>query len=335
MKKRQKLTAVITALALCMGVTACDAGESTETGTVTITLSEVTHSVFYAPQYAAIQLGYFADEGIELELYNGEGSDKVMASVLSGEVDIGFAGPEAAIYVYNEGKTDYMQVFAQVTQRDGAFILSREDEDDFDWSNLSGKTLLPGRVGGVPYMTLEYVCKEKGLTDVTFDTSIQFSMMASAFIGGSGDYVALFEPTASSLVAEGQGYIVASVGAESGEIPYTAYFASKSYIEENGDIIQRFVNAVYRGQQWVATHSAAEIAALIAPSFPDNDIELLTSAIESYKEIDAWSATPVMKQEAFEKLETVMEAAGELSDRVLFADVVNNSFAENAVAGVE
>ncbi len=338
-KVRKRVTAALCALLATVSLTACGEADPEPADAVSkaepvkLTLSEVTHSVFYAPQYAAIELGYFADEGIELELINGEGADKVMASVLSGDADIGFAGPEATIYVYNEGKEDYMQVVAQVTQRDGAFILSREEEPDFDWSELSGKTLLPGRAGGVPYMTLQYVCRHKGIDDVIFDNSVQFSMMASAFIGGTGDYVALFEPTASSLVAEGKGHIVASVGAESGEIPYTAYFASKSWLQKNDDVMQRFVNALYKGQQWVASHTAEEIAKTIAPSFPDSDLELLTSAVESYRSIDAWCATPVMSENAFERLQTVMSEAGELSEKAPYGELVNNKYAEQAVAG--
>jgi NitT/TauT family transport system substrate-binding protein len=254
-----------------------------------------------------------------------------MTAVLSGSVDIGFAGPEACIYVYNEGKEDYMQVFAQMTQRDGAFILAREPDEAFTWEKLKGKSLLPGRKGGVPYMTLEYVVKQHGLTpgvDVVFDDSIQFSAMAGAFTSGTGDYVALFEPTASALEAEGAGYIVASVGAESGEIPYTAYFAQKSFLEKNGKLVQKFTDAIAKGLTWVQEHTAAEIAKVIQPSFPDTDLKTLETVIQNYKDIDAWCAVPVMKEEAFEKLQTVMQEAGELDKTAPFAEIVDNSFAE-------
>ncbi len=296
-----------------------------------VTVSEVTHSVFYAPQYAAIHLGFFEEEGLELELSNGQGADKVMTAVLSGSVDIGFAGPEACIYVYNEGKEDYMQVFAQMTQRDGAFILAREPDEAFTWDKLKGKSLLPGRKGGVPYMTLEYVVKQHGLTpgvDVIFDDSIQFSAMAGAFTSGTGDYVALFEPTASALEMEGAGYIVASVGAESGEIPYTAYFAQKSFLEKNEKLIQKFTGAIAKGLTWVQEHTAAEIAKVIQPAFPDTDLKTLETVIQNYKDIDAWCTTPVMKEEAFEKLQTVMQEAGELEKTAPFTQIVDNSFAE-------
>ncbi|MDD3192355.1 MAG: ABC transporter substrate-binding protein [Oscillospiraceae bacterium] len=331
MKKRLRiLLPLFCAALLVLGLfSGCGAQEKLQK----VTVSEVTHSVFYAPQYAAINLGYFEAEGMELELSNGQGADKVMTAVLSGSVDIGFAGPEACIYVYNEGKEDYMQVFAQLTQRDGAFILAREPDEDFTWEQLKGKNLLPGRKGGVPYMTLEYVVKQHGLTpgvDVIFDDSIQFSAMAGAFTSGSGDYVALFEPTASALEAEGTGYIVASVGAESGEIPYTAYFAQKSFIAKNEKLIQGFTNAIAKGLTWVQEHTAEEVAEIIQPSFPDTDLETLKTVVQNYKDIEAWCADPVMKEAAFEKLQTVMQQAGELEKTAPFSEIINNSFAEKA-----
>ena len=332
MKKLMRF--VGTALCVLM-IAAAFSGCSQTQDKIKIKVSEVTHSVFYAPQYAAINLGYFEDEGIEIELTNGAGADKVMTAVISGAVDIGFAGPEAAIYVYNEGKDDYCQVFAQLTQRDGAFLLGREPDDNFDFSKTIGKVVLPGRKGGVPYMTLEYVFKQHGVIpgkDVTFDDSVQFAMMTGAFTGGTGDFVTAFEPTASSLEQEGKGYILASVGKESGEIPYTAYFATKGYIEKNPELIKKFVRAIYRGQQWVMQSSPKEIANAIAASFPDTDIKLLEKSAESYKNIEAWSTTPVMKQEAYEKLQTLMTEAGELKQKAPFDKVVNNTYAEQILA---
>lgn len=330
MKKRWNRLLLLCCAALL--ITGLFAGCGAQNKLQKVTVSEVTHSVFYAPQYAAIELGFFEEEGLELELSNGEGADKVMTAVLSGSVDIGFAGPEACIYVYNEGKEDYMQVFAQLTQRDGAFILAREKDEDFTWEKLRGKRLLPGRKGGVPYMTLEYVVKQHGMTpgvDVIFDDSIQFSAMAGAFIGGTGDYVSLFEPTASALEKEGAGYIVASVGAESGEIPYTAYFAQKSFIAKNENMIQSFTNAVAKGLSWVKEHTAAQIAEVIQPAFPDTDLKTLETVVQNYKNIDAWRETPDMKEESFQKLQTVMQEAGELEKAAPFSELVNNSFAKN------
>ncbi|MDQ2086103.1 ABC transporter substrate-binding protein [Herbivorax sp. ANBcel31] len=299
-----------------------------------VRLNEVTHSVFYAPQYVALNLGFFEEEGLEIELTTGQGADKVMTSVLSDQADIGFAGPEAAIYVYNEGSEDFAKVFAQLTKRDGSFLVGREPEDDFKWENLKDSVVIGGRKGGVPYMTLEYVLKKNGLNpekDLVVDTNVQFALMAGAFTGGQGDYVTLFEPTASMLEKEERGYVLASIGRESGEIPYTAYFAKKSYIEENKDLIQKFTNAVYKGQQWVQNHTPEEIAEAIMPSFPDADEDILIKVAQRYKENDAWSSDPVMKKEAFDLLQEVMKEAGELTKEVPFEDIVDTEFAQNAI----
>lgn len=304
------------------------------TNLTTIQLNEVTRSVFYAPQYVAIANGYFEEEGLNIEITTGQGADKVMTAVLAGQSDIGFAGPEAAIYVYNEGKEDYIEVFAQMTKRDGSFLVSRKKNDNFKWTDVKGSTIIPGRKGGVPYMTFEYVLKQNGINtkkDVVLDDSIKFDLMAGAFAGGKAEYVTLFEPTASMTEAQGKGYIVASVGEEAGEIPYTAYFAKKSYIEENPKIIQGFTNAVYKGEVWVKEHTAKEIAGKIQSFFPDTDLDMLTNSIQRYKDIDAWNETPVLKEEAFDKLQTVMQEAGELETKAPYDVIVNNKFAENAI----
>ncbi len=326
---KKALFAAAMAVLAAVPVTGC----SKEQKLTKIRLSEVTHSIFYAPQYVALEKGFFEEQGIEIELFSGEGADKVMSGVLSDTIDIGFAGPEAAIYVYNEGKEDYAQVFAQLTCRDGSFLVGREPRETFDWQELKGKTLLPGRKGGVPYMTLEYVVKQKGLfpgQDVVFDDSIQFSLMAGAFTGGTGDYVALFEPTASAMEQEGKGYILASIGAETEEIPYTAYFAKKSFLEKNSDLVQRFTDAIYQGQQWVAEHSAREIAEVIAPSFPDTDVDLLTTVVERYQQIGVWSEDPVLKEASFDLLQTVISEAGELKQKAPYDQVINTEFAQKA-----
>ncbi len=299
-----------------------------------ISVNEVARSVFYAPQYVAINNGFFKKEGLEIELTTGQGADKVMTAVLAGQSDIGFAGPEASIYVYNEGKEDYAEVFAQMTKRDGSFLVSKTDTDNFSWNDLKGKTVIPGRKGGVPYMTFEYVLKQNGIdpeTDVNLDDSIKFDLMAGAFAGGDAEYVTLFEPTASMTEEAGKGYVVASVGEASGEIPYTAYFAKKSYIEENKDVIQGFTNAIYKGQQWVKQHSAKEIAEVIQDFFPDTDLDMLTKSIQSYMDIDAWNDTPILKEEAFNRLQTVMKEAGELDKEAPYNKVINNEFAENSI----
>ena len=321
--------AVLAVLSLLLIPAGCGKEESLDK----VRVCEVTHSIFYAPQYAAMSLGFFEEEGIEIELTNGQGADAVMAAVLSGNIDIGFAGPEASIYVYNEGKEDYTQVFAQITRRDGSFLIGREPDENFTWDKVRGKTVLPGRKGGVPYMTLEHVLRKNGLDpakDTVLDNSVQFSMMTAAFTGGTGDYVTAFEPTASMLEQEGKGYVVASVGEASGDIPYTAYFAKKSYIEENRDLIQRFTNAVYKGQQWVATHTDEEVAEAVRDSFPDTEFALLVKSVAAYRAIDAWNTDPVMSEESFQRLQRVMTEAGELAKPADYDQVVNNTFAEKA-----
>lgn len=236
--------------------------------------------------------------------------------------------------MYNEGKEDYMQVFAQMTKRDGSFLVSRKENKNFKWTDVKGSTIIPGRKGGVPYMAFEYVLKQNGLDtnkDVVLDDSIKFDLMAGAFAGGTAEYVTLFEPTASMTEAQGKGYIVASVGEAAGEIPYTAYFAKKSYIQNNSEIIQGFTNAVYKGEVWVKEHTAREIAEKIQSFFPDTDLDMLESSIQRYKDIDAWNETPVLKEEAFDKLQTVMQEAGELTEKAPYEAIVNNEFAKKAI----
>ena len=330
---KRKLMAGILAAALLLtcaaGLTSCGAPKATQK----VRLCEVTHSIFYAPQYVALAKGFFADEGIEIELSNGGGADKVMSAVLSDSVDIGLAGPEASVYVYNEGKQDYTEVFAQLTACDGSFLVAREANPDFKWTDLKDAHILPGRKGGVPYMSFRYAIAKNGMDpdkDMLLDNTIQFDMMTGAFLGGTGDYVTMFEPVASSVQAEGKGYIVASVGAEAGEMPYTAYFAKKSYIEGNAELMQRFTNAVARGQKWVDSHTAAEVAEAVQESFADTDVTLLTSAVQSYKDIGAYAKTPVMTADAFNRLQDVIMQAGELQSAAPFEKIINNTFAEKA-----
>lgn len=241
-------------------------------------------------------------------------------------------GPEASIYVYNEGKEDYTQVFAQMTKKDGSLLVARNKTDEFSWEDVKGKTIIPGRKGGVPFMTLQYVLRKNGInpeTDVILDDSIKFDLMAGAFASGNAEYVTLFEPTASMTEKEGKGYIVASVGEAAGDIPYTAYFAKKSYIEKNEEIIQKFTETIYEGQKWVKEHTAKEIAEVIQSFFPDTSVEILESAVQTYKDIEAWNETPELKEESFERLQEVMTQAGELTKKVPFEKIVNNKYAEN------
>ena len=336
MKKTTKFTIVVILLMIILIATVflikvknTDKNNSAEIHK--IQLNEVTRSVFYAPQYVAISKGFFEEEGLKLEITTGQGADKVMTAILAGQSDIGLCGPEAAIYVYNEGKEDYIEVFAQLTQKDGSFLVSKEQTDNFSWQDLKGKTVIPGRKGGVPYMTLEYVLKQNGLnpkTDLVLDDSIKFDLMAGAFTGGNAEYVTLFEPTASMTEDAKKGYIVASVGEAAGEVPYTAYCAKKSYIANNKEIIESFTKAIYKGEQWVKEHSAIEIAKAIQEFFPDTTVESLENSVQKYKEIDAWKENPILKEEAFDKLQLIMTEAGELEQKAPYNKIVNNTFAE-------
>lgn len=304
-----------------------------------VTVAEVTHSVFYAPQYVAIEAGFFEEEGLDVDLLLTQGADKTMAALLSGEAQIGFMGPESSVYVYSQGSEDYAINFAQVTKRDGTFLLSREPMEKFSLADLKGKEIIGGRKGGMPEMTLEYVLKQNGLIlgedtangQTNVRTDIQFAAMGGAFIGGEGDFVTLFEPTATEVESSGEGYVVASIGQLSGEIPYTAYSALKSYMGKNPDLLQRFTNAIYKGQQYVANHSAEEIANIIQPQFSELSHKDLVRVIERYKDYDAWSNEPLLKEESLNQLMDVMELAGELNSRPPYDAIVNTTFAEEAV----
>ncbi|QUH21617.1 ABC transporter substrate-binding protein [Alkaliphilus sp. B6464] len=309
-------------------------GCSGKTKLTKIQVMEVTHSVFYAPHYIAVTEGFFEEEGLKVEIIDGKGADKTMAALLSNQVEIGFMGPEASIYVYNQGKEDYAINFAQLTQRDGSFIVAREPNPNFKLEDLRGKELLGGRKGGMPNMTLEYVLKKNGLVpgkDLNVRTDIQFDVMAGAFAGGEGDYTTLFEPVASLMEKEGKGFVVASVGEESGYIPYTAYSAKKSYIEKNPDIIQKFSNAIYKGTLWVESHSAEEIAKSLQPHFPDADLDVLANVADRYRSIGAWAPDLIMTEEGLNRLQDVMTEAGELNQRVPYDKVVTTKFAEEAM----
>ncbi|MBO8159283.1 ABC transporter substrate-binding protein [Thermosyntropha sp.] len=330
--------AVLLILFLSVAGWGCGFGNEKTEKLQKVRLCEVVHSVFYAPQYIAINEGIFAEEGLEIELTTGQGADKVMTALLSGSADIGLAGPEATIYVYIQGQEDYVLNFAQLTKRDGSFLLGRNTEPDFKWENLRGKTIIGGRPGGVPEMVLEYVLKQHGLKpheEVNIITNLQFTATAGAFKGGVGDYVASFEPTASMLEKQGAGYVVASMGLASGELPYTVYMARKSYIQENPEVVQKFTNAIYKAQKWLENHSAKEIAESMHSFFPDTDIELLTTVIERYKAQDTWANEPIVDKEAFNRLQDVIIEAGEIKKPVDPTHLIVNSFAEQSTAAVK
>ncbi len=334
MKNRYMLLLIVLVLGLSLVLSGCN----NQTALTKVKVSEVTHSIFYAPQYVALTQGFFQEEGLEIELTNGAGADKVMTAVLSGQVDIGFAGPEASVYVYNEGKEDHSVVFAQLTNGDGTFLMGREANSNFKWSDLKGKTVIGGRKGGMPAIVLQYVLSKNGLTpgkDVFIDTTMQFAAMPGAFIGGQGDYVIIFEPTASSMEKEGKAYIVASLGQESGEVPYTAYFAKKSTIEKNPELLQKFTNAIYKGQRWVANHTPEEIAKAIKPQFPEENDQILVSAVKRYKQQNSWKTDPVMIEKDFYLLQQIIKDAGELNKIAPYEKVVTKQFGEKSVNDIK
>ena len=327
---KRKYSRLLAALLLCFMLAGCGKKD----GLTKVQLTEVAHSIFYAPMYVALEEGYFEEEGMEVTLVNGLGADKTMTAVLSGETDIGFMGSEASIYVYNEGAEDYVVNFAQLTQRAGNFLVSREKNDEFHMTDLKSKTVLGGRKGGMPQMVFEYILKKYGMnpdTDLNIITNIDFGMTAQAFSGGSGEYTVEFEPSATALEKEGSGYVVASLGVESGYVPYTAYSAKKSFIEENPELIQGFVNALQKGMDYVNTHTPEEIAKVIAPQFAETDMDTLVTIVTRYYEQDSWKEDLIFKEEAFTLLLDILESAGELEKRPPYEDLVDTTYAEEAV----
>ena len=294
-----------------------------------VKVAEVTHSVFYAPQYVAHGLGYFEDEGLDVELILVPGADKVTASVLSGDVNIGFCGSEATIYVYQQGEKDYLVTFAGLTKRDGSFLVSRKRYDNFSLKDIKGKNVIGGRKGGMPEMTFEWALRENGIDpvkDVNIDTSIAFAAMGGAFIGGIGDFVTLFEPNALKIEQEGYGYVVASIGELGGVVPYTAYNAKKSYIESNPKVIEGFTKAIQKGLDYVHNNDAKTVAEVILKYFPDTSMNDLTKIVDRYQKIDSWFDTTFIEEENFENVQTIMKSAKELKDSAPYNKLVDNTY---------
>ncbi len=333
MKKRIILP--LTAAFLTVSLSGCQTAKP-GIGLTPVTLNEVAHSIFYAPQYAAIELGYFKDEGIDLTLVNGAGADKVMTALVSGDADIGFMGSEASIYTYAGGAQDYAVNFAQLTQRAGNFLVAREPDGDFSWDKLKGAKVLGGRAGGMPQMVFEYILKKNGIdpkTDLNIDQSISFGLTAAAFTSDDSDYTVEFEPFATGLELEGSGYVVASLGTDSGYVPYTAYSAKKSYISTHPEVIQKFTNAIQKGMDYVNSHSAEEIAKVIQPQFKETPLENITIIVERYKAQDTWKEDTIFEKDSFELLENILEEAGELPGRVPYEELVTTEFAKKAKTG--
>ncbi len=294
-------------------------------GLMTVRINEVTHSVFYAPMYLADSLGYFEEEGIKIELTNGGGADKVMTAVLSGDADIGFCGPEAAFYVATGGTSDTPTVFGQLTMRDGSFLVGREPQPDFKWEDLAGKNILAGRQGGVPAMTFEYILKEHHVENYTLNFDVSFNNMTAAFLEGTSDYCTMFEPVASEVQAAGNGYIVAAVGGASGEVPYTSYIAKKSWLEKNTDVAKGFLRAMLKAVKYAQEETPEKIAEGLTKAFPDTSKESLATSIRSYQGINAWKSDMQITESSYNRLLDIIDEAGELTERIPFATLADNS----------
>lgn len=297
-----------------------------------LTLNEVAHSIFYAPMYVAIENGYFTEAGLDVTLVTGYGADKVMAAVLSGEAEIGFAGCEATIYTYLEGASDKIVNFAQLTQRAGNFLVSREPIENFTWDMLIGQDVLGGRAGGMPEMVFEYILRKNGIqpSEVNIDQSIDFGSTAAAFSSGQGSFSVEFEPHATGLEQKGDGYIVASLGVDSGYVPYTGFFTKQSYLDEHGDTVQAFTDALQKGMDYVNSHTAEEIAAVIAPQFAETDLETVTTIVDRYLSQDTWKPDLIFSEEAFLLLQNILEESGELPERVPYEELVTTQYAAKA-----
>ena len=334
-KKWISLAAAIVLAVTALPMTAFAAKKDGEKKLAKVTLNEVAHSIFYAPQYVAIEEGYFEEEGLDLTLVTGFGADKVLTALISGEADIGFMGAEASIYACQEGATDPAVNFAQLTQRAGNFLVAREEMSDFKWEDLKGKKVLGGRKGGMPEMVFEYILKKNGIDpqkDLTIDQSIDFGSTAAAFTGDdSAAYTVEFEPSATILEKEGAGHVVASLGEASGYVPYTSYSVKTSYMKENPEIIQKFTNALQKGMDYVQSHTPEEIAEVIAPQFKETDIDTITTIVKRYYDQDTWKENLIFKKDSFELLQDILEDAGELGERAEYEELVQTEYAKNAV----
>lgn len=326
MSLKRIVISIIVALGLLL--LACSVlfrGNKEENNLTKVKMAEVAHTVFYAPQYVALTQGFFEEEGLDVEVILTPGADKVTAAVLSGDADIGFSGSEATIYVYNGEEKDYLKTFAQLTQKDGTFLVSREKIDNFTLEDLKGKTVIGGRKGGMPEMTFEYALSQNGIdpkNDLTIDTSIAFAAMSGAFIGGTGDFVTLFEPNALQVEQQGFGYVVASIGELGGVVPYTSYSAKISYIEAHPEVIDKFTRAIQRGLDYVHNHSDEEVATAIMSEFPDTSKNDLIEVVKRYRNAETWPTTTNFTEEAFNHLQDIMIQAGELTEKVPFTDLM-------------
>lgn len=337
-KNNLKLIGTLVCMILTLGIFAGCSKDSAkeENELTTVKVNEVTRSIFYAPMYAAISEGFFEEEGIILDLTTGQGADKTMQQLISGNVDIGFSGPEQVIYIYNQGRDDLPIVFAQLTQKDGSFLVAKDKHSDFSWADIKGKKVIGGRPGGMPEMAFEYVLKQQGIDkdkDIELVTNISFDAVPAAFLGGTGDYAALFEPSATKIANEVDGQIVASIGESAGNLPYTCFYALDSYMKENKELLVKFVRAIQKGQDWVMNNDNAKVAASIKGFFEGTDEEIIATVVGNYKEIEAYASTPSVSEEDINRLMDIIQAYDKelITSRPPFEDIVNNSISEEAI----
>lgn len=338
-KNTLKLIGAVVSMVLAVGMVAgCGKSDSNKGSdeVKTVKVNEVTRSIFYAPMYAAINQGFFEEEGINIELTTGQGADKTMQQLISGNVDIGFSGPEQVIYIYNQGRDDLPKVFAQLTQKDGSFLVAKDKHSNFSWDDIKGKKVIGGRPGGVPEMALEYVLNEKGIDknkDIELITNIAFDAVPAAFLGGNGDYAALFEPSATKIANEVNGQVVASIGENAGNLPYTCYYALNSYIKDNKDLLVRFVRAIQKGQDWVMENDDATVAASIKSFFEGTDEDIIATVVGNYKKIEAYASTPVVSEEDMNRLMDIIQAYDKelITNRPEFDKIVDTSISKEAI----
>ncbi len=326
---RRKICLILIFLVLVAAIFAIFRVNNKDTELEKITVAEVAHSVFYAPQYVAHGLGYFTEEGLDVTFVLTSGADNVMAAVLSGDADIGFSGTEATIYVYNGGETDYVMTFAGLTQKDGSFLVSREKYENFTLDDLKGKKVIGGRIGGMPEMTFEWALKQNGIDpkkDLEIDTSVAFPAMEGAFIGGNGDFVTLFEPNATSVEKHGYGHVVAYIGELGGSVPYTAYNARKSYIGKNPEVIEKFTRAVDKGLKYVYSHDTSEIAKIMLDYFPDTTLADMEKIVDRYKNGEAWKHNITINEAEWEHIQDIIEAASELDKRAPYDKLIYSKY---------
>jgi len=310
-------------------LSACSSNDATK-----IELAEVTRSIFYTPQYVAIEKGFFADEGLDVELTTTWGGDKTMTALLADHADIALVGSETSVYVYGQDASDTVINFAQLTQTDGTFLVAKSEQEDFSWENTRDSNFLGQREGGMPQMVGEFVLKKYGVDpheDLDLTQSIEFANIPGAFASGDYEFVQLFEPTASMFEKEGKGHVVASFGEEAGNIPYTVFMAKDSFINKNKDIVKKFTKAIYRSQQWVAESDAEEIAKAIQPYFEDTDLDMITASVERYQAQDSFATEPLLTKETWDNLQNIMDEAGELPKEAPYEDLVNTDIAKEVM----